>query len=108
MWNRGITNRIIDCYLLLNTSQLARHTRKRKKVSNDRELVQSEPYLCPPNQNEPKWDTTKITNRHRVKSWNFGHRVNLDTHLQTVESQMSYEPSHQDFHCLLSWLLFLF
>ena len=38
-----------------------------------------------------------------VKSGNFGHQVNSDTHLQTVELQLlHYEPSHQDFHCLLS------
>ena len=37
----------------------------------------------------------------RVKSdtCNFGHQVNSDTHLQTVEIQ---KPSHQEFHCLLS------
>ena len=37
----------------------------------------------------------------RVKSGNFGHQVNSDIHLQTVEIQMR-QPSHQDFHCLLS------
>ena len=35
----------------------------------------------------------------RVKSGKFGHQVNSDTHLQTMSP---YEPSHQDFHCLLS------
>ena len=36
----------------------------------------------------------------RVKSGKFGHQVNSDTHLQTVEIQM--KPSHQDFHCFHS------
>ena len=41
----------------------------------------------------------------RVKSWNFGHQVNSGTHLQTVKNPdetAPYEPSHLDFHCLLS------
>ena len=41
----------------------------------------------------------------RVKSGNFGHQVNSDVHLQTVENldeTAPYEPSHQDFHCLFS------
>ena len=38
----------------------------------------------------------------RVKSGNFEHHVKSDINLQTVRIQMSYEPSHQDFHCLLS------
>ena len=41
----------------------------------------------------------------RVKSGKFGHKVNSDTHLQTVvnpDETAPYEPSHQDFHCLLS------
>ena len=47
----------------------------------------------------------EIGKRDRVKSGNFGHQVNSDTHLQTVEIQMRrllapYEPSHQDFPCL--------
>ena len=50
-----------------------------------------------------------------VKSGKFGHQVNSDTRLQTVEILMRwllmsgnpdetapYEPFHQDFHCLLS------
>ena len=36
----------------------------------------------------------------RVKSGNFGHQVNSDIHLQTVEIQMR-QPSRQDFYCLL-------
>ena len=45
---------------------------------------------------------------NRVKSGKFGHQVNSDTDLQTVDIQMRrllmsrLEPSHQDFHCLLS------
>ena len=36
----------------------------------------------------------RLTNNScRVKSGNYGHQVNLDIHK---------EPSHQDFHCLLS------
>ena len=31
---------------------------------------------------------------------NFRRQVNSDTHLQTVE--IPYEPSYQNFHCLLS------
>ena len=38
----------------------------------------------------------------REKTGNFGHQVNSDIHLQTVEIQMRRLPSHQDFHCLLS------
>ena len=37
----------------------------------------------------------------QVKLVNFGHQVNSDIHLQTVEIQMR-RPSHQDFHCSLS------
>ena len=40
-----------------------------------------------------------------VKPGNFGHQVNSDVHLQSVENPdetAPYEPSHQDFHCLLS------
>ena len=45
---------------------------------------------------------SKQLNFHsRVKSGNFEHQVNSDTHLQTVEIQMRRLPSHQDFHCLL-------
>ena len=43
--------------------------------------------------------------RTGVKSGKIGHQVNSDTHLQTVENPdetAPYEPSHQDFHCLLS------
>ena len=37
-----------------------------------------------------------------VKSGNFGHQVNLDIYLQTVEIQMRrLLPAHLDFHCLL-------
>ena len=45
---------------------------------------------------------------YRVKLGKLGHQANSDTRLQTVEIQMRrllisrYEPSHQDFHCLLS------
>ena len=39
--------------------------------------------------------------RTRVKLGNFGHQVNSDIPLQTVEIQMR-RPSHQDFHCLLT------
>ena len=42
----------------------------------------------------------------RVKSGNFGHQVNLDIPLQTVEIQM--RRLLQDFHCLLSLSIFLF
>ena len=46
------------------------------------------------------------TRIHGVKSGNFGHQVNSDIHLQTVDGNPDetapYEPSHQDFHCLLS------
>ena len=42
---------------------------------------------------------------YRVKSGNFGHQVNSDIHLQTVEIQMN---PHQDFHCLLSSFICLF
>ena len=41
---------------------------------------------------------------NRVKSGKFGHRVNSDADLQTViikDETAPYEPSHQDFHCLL-------
>ena len=42
----------------------------------------------------------------RVKSGNFGQRANLDIHLQTFienpDETALNEPSHQDFHCLLS------
>ena len=43
----------------------------------------------------------------RVKSGNFGHQVNPDIHLQTLsgnpaETDALYDPSHQDFHNLLS------
>ena len=40
----------------------------------------------------------------KVKSGKFGHQVNSDTHLQTgnPDETAPYEPSHQDFHCLLS------
>ena len=40
-----------------------------------------------------------------VKSGYFEHQVNSDIHLQKVENPdktAPYEPSHQDFHCLLS------
>ena len=48
------------------------------------------------------------SNNTRLKSGNFGHQVNSDIHLQTVEIQIRrlingtapYDP-HQDFHCLL-------
>ena len=45
--------------------------------------------------------------KNRVKSGNFGQRVNSDIRLQTVKIQMrrlikSREPSHLDFHCLLN------
>ena len=46
----------------------------------------------------------------RVKSGKFGHQVTSDTHLHKVIIQMRrlpYEPSHQDFLCLLR-NLFLF
>ena len=39
-------------------------------------------------------------------SGNFGHQVDSDILLQTVEisnETAPYEPSHQDFHCLLSY-----
>ena len=40
----------------------------------------------------------------RVKSGKIGHQVNSDTRLQTgnPDETAPYEPSHQDFHCLLS------
>ena len=41
----------------------------------------------------------------KVKTGNFGRQVNSDIHLQTLEilgETAPYEPSHQDFHCLLS------
>ena len=40
----------------------------------------------------------------RVKSGKYGHQVNSDTHLQTVnpDETAPYEPSHQDFHCLVN------
>ena len=40
-------------------------------------------------------------NTDRVKPGNFGHEVNSDIHLQTVEIQTN-KPSHQDFQCLFS------
>ena len=42
-----------------------------------------------------------LHNVNKVKSANFGHQINSDIHLQTVEILMR-RPSHQDFHCLLS------
>ena len=48
-----------------------------------------------------------ISLTNRVKSGNFGHQVNSDIHLQTVEIQMR-RPSHKDFHCLLICFIFLF
>ena len=55
--------------------------------------------------------------KYRVKSGNFGHQANSDICLQTVKILMRrlirnsgnpdetapYEPSHQDFHCLLQY-----
>ena len=38
---------------------------------------------------------------HMVKSGNFGHQVNSDTHLHI------YKPSHQGSHFLLSWYIFI-
>ena len=41
----------------------------------------------------------------RVKSGKFGHQVNSDTHFANSgnpDETAPYEPSHQDFHCLLS------
>ena len=46
-----------------------------------------------------------ISLTNRVKSGNFGHQVNSDIHLQTVEIQIR-RPSHKDFHCLLSCFIF--
>ena len=40
--------------------------------------------------------------RNRIKSGKFGHQVNSDTHLRNPDETAPYEPSHQDFHCLLS------
>ena len=44
----------------------------------------------------------------RVKSGNFGHQVNSDIHLQTVEMLMRrlIEPSHQHFPCLVCLFIF--
>ena len=41
---------------------------------------------------------------YRVKSGKFGHQVNSDTFGNSVnpDEMAPYEPSHQDFHCLLS------
>ena len=44
----------------------------------------------------------------RAKSGYFGHQVNSDIHLQTVDIQMRrlpYGPFHQDFHCLLNYFI---
>ena len=40
----------------------------------------------------------------RVKAGNFGHQVNSDTLANSGNSDETapYDPSHQDFHCLLS------
>ena len=47
---------------------------------------------------------------YRVKSGNFGHQVNSDIPLQigNPDEMAHHEPSHQDFHCLLSLSIFLF
>ena len=50
-----------------------------------------------------KWD--------RVKSGNFGHQVDSDipfANSETLDETAPYEPSHQDFHCLLSLFILLF
>ena len=46
---------------------------------------------------------------NRVKSWNFGHQINSDTFANSgnPDEPAPYEPSHQDFHCLLSSLFFI-
>ena len=48
---------------------------------------------------------------NKVKSGKFGHRVNLDIYLQNSvnpDETAPYEPSHQDYHCLLSLFIFYF
>ena len=49
------------------------------------------------------WGILKfITNYNRVKSSNFGHQVNSDIRLQTVEIQMR-RPSHVFTVCLVTF-----
>ena len=49
--------------------------------------------------------SVKVRKSSRVKSGNFGQRVNSDIRLKTVTIQMR-QSFHQDFHCLLSYFFF--
>ena len=53
--------------------------------------------------------SNQISLFNRVKSGNFRRRLNLDIHFSNngnPDETAPSEPSHQDFHCLLSYLFY--